>query len=540
MLLPAATLQVARAEPAAGEARSMRMKLLGFRLALILGGLLLGVGVGAIALRTQLVQRLMRPALLDYMAANLDEQSRNELYHELAQREGTLWDIVPDALVGRLAKRNGEFRYKQAVVRTNNAGLRSALPYAPKPPDVFRIVCLGDSMVFGEGGLEEDRFCDQAEHFYSEQDIQPGRRRIETYALGLPSWTLLQEARYLARRLTAYDPDVIVVLTTSNDITDSYGVTGKGTLTTKFSAEHRDWGSAVFSNQQASRLGSLEPTALTTDLSPEARDRWRRGIGQLAELVELQHKRSKQILLSLLLYKMDGYFVHTYLDQLERAGVQAPVMMTNFFPSEATTLSHDGHPNRAGHSILASHLIHGLSALGWVAVPSAALPPLDERLSLDFEHPAKPDALERHRARYVREHLRTELDFRSFGPKDAKGVLGGLLLSKRPSTEAGVWASVRSAFLLRRDEKARTIEIEIAVPDRVELLPLELRLSLNGVPALTRSLGASESQFLRAPLPPATEQDPKVVEVLLEASSHFAGIGDQTMRSFRLLSVRLL
>ena len=96
-------------------------------------------------------------------------------------------------------------------------------------------------------------------------------------------------------------------------------------------------------------------------------------------------------------------------------------------------------------------------------------------------------------------------------------------------------------FLLRRSEDARTIEIEIAVPDRVELLPLELSLSLNGVPALSRSLdAASESQFLRAPLPPATEQDAEVVEVLLEASSHFAGIGDQTMRSFRLLSARVL
>jgi hypothetical protein len=212
----------------------MRMRLLGFRVALIVGGLLLGAVVGVVALRSQIVQRLMRPALLDYMAANLDEQSRNELYEELAKSEGTLWDTVPDVLVGRLAKRQGEFRYKQSVVRTNNAGLRSALPYTLKRPGVFRIVCLGDSMVFGEGGLEEDRFCDQVERFYSEQGIRPDDKRIETYALGLPSWTLLQEARYLSRRLTAYDPDLIVVLTTANDITDSFGVTGKGTLTTKF------------------------------------------------------------------------------------------------------------------------------------------------------------------------------------------------------------------------------------------------------------------------------------------------------------------
>ena len=108
----------------------MRMKLFGFRGALIVGWWVLVGGAGAvIALRTPIVQRLMRPALLEYVASNLDEQERDGLYQEIAQREGTLWDIVPDALVGRLAKRRGEFRYNQAVVRTNNAGLRSALPY---------------------------------------------------------------------------------------------------------------------------------------------------------------------------------------------------------------------------------------------------------------------------------------------------------------------------------------------------------------------------------------------------------------------------
>lgn len=520
----------------------MRLKLGAVRGVLVVGWCVLLGGVGAwLALRTHFVQAVLRPALLDYLASTLDEEQRNELYDKLAGGQGTLWDIAPDPLVGRLAKRNGEFVYKEALVRTNNAGMRSARPYTAKSSDVFRIVCLGDSFVFGEGGREEDRFCNQLEDFYNDHGIRPDGRRVETYALGLSSWTLLQEARYLTRSLTAYDPDVILVLTSANDITDAFGVTGKGTLTTKFSPEHRDWGSAVFSNQQGLRLGSLEPTALTTDLSPEARARWRSGMQQLAELVDLQHRRGKQILLSLLLYMMDGYFVHTYLDQLAQARVDAPVLMTSFFASKATQLPHDRHPNRAGHAILADHLIHALSALGWVPVPPTMLPPLDERLSLDFHHAAKPDALARHRADYVREHLHSALDFRSFSAEDARGVLGGLLLSKRPSTEPGVWASVRSAFLLRRGEDAREVEIELVVPDRVELLPLQIDLTLNGVPALSRSIGAAEanqSQFLRAPLPPATEQDREVVEVLLEASSHFTRIGDQTMRSFRLLSAR--
>src|SRR6185436_12440983 len=113
----------------------------------------------------------------------------------------------------------------------NNAGMRADHDFAAKPAEVFRIVCLGDSFVFGMGGPSADRFCDQLEAFYREHQVRAAGRSIETYAIGLPSWTLVQETAYLTSRISSYDPDIIIVLSVANDITDNIGVTGVGALT---------------------------------------------------------------------------------------------------------------------------------------------------------------------------------------------------------------------------------------------------------------------------------------------------------------------
>ena len=121
-------------------------------------------------------------------------------------------------------------------------------------------------------------------------------------------------------------------------------------------------------------------------------------------------------------------------------------------------------------------------------------------------------------------------------------MLGGLLLGGKRDRSQGVWASVRSAFLLRRRPDAREVIIEVKVPSLVELLPLEIVMSLNGHEVLSRSFDATMAgkiQVLRAPLPPPQQAGDDAVEVLLQASSHFSTIGDASMRSFRLLSASL-
>ncbi len=147
-----------------------------------------------------------RPFLMDYVLLRLSEAERERIYRDTAESIPSFWDIVPDHLVHRLGQRGRTTTYRGAEVSINNAGMRSGRPFGPKPPSVFRIICLGDSFVFGTAGKEEDRFCDQIEDYYAEQGVYIDGKRIEAYAVGLGSWTTVQESVYLSTRLSGSPP----------------------------------------------------------------------------------------------------------------------------------------------------------------------------------------------------------------------------------------------------------------------------------------------------------------------------------------------
>ncbi|MBW2668073.1 MAG: SGNH/GDSL hydrolase family protein, partial [Deltaproteobacteria bacterium] len=458
------------------------------------------------AFRLALVETL-RPFLFDYALLNMSEEDRRALYDEIGKGTLALWDTTPEHLVGKIGRRNRESVYKQAPVRFNNAGMRSEKPYRPKPAGVFRLICLGDSMVFGTGGAETDRYCDQIEAFYSSNRILVDGKRIETYAIGLPSWTAVQEATYLSSRISAYDPDVILVLTTSNDITDGDAVTGAGTTTHDFSPEHRDWGSAFFSNFAGAPFGVLAPGPLNTDLVPEARARWRKAMTAMKHLTELQHRRDRMILHSLMQLE-NHYFTEIYKDYFQKSGIEAPLLITSHFPKEGeTSLPHDSHPNRAGHGIYAAHYVHALDRLGWVPVGSDALPELYENSSLDFEHPPDSEKLNRLRGEFEKAVLQSTLDFTEMKRIDTRSFLGGLLPHAlgKAGLRSPPWATVRSAFALKRSPESRAVEVEIEIPQRPELFPFQLGFFLDGTRVQTYEFAVDESgkHTLRADLPPA-------------------------------------
>ena len=271
--------------------------------------LALGVAALCLALASPLALDILRPALLHYLLDNLSDERRLELYESLAARAGQFYDAVPEPGVGRLGKRGVVTRYREAEIRINNAGMRSSSDYRAKPEGIFRIVCLGDSYVFGTGGPEKDRFCDQIGEIYRSRDIRAGGKSIETYALGLDSWTLSQGATYLSNRISAYDPDVILQLSVSNDITPLAGVNGLGMATYEFSPEERHWGSGLFSNQAARYFGERNFSALAWSLSPQSRREWDRAFSGLGRLVKLQQGRGGHVLLSVLDYPFSGQFL---------------------------------------------------------------------------------------------------------------------------------------------------------------------------------------------------------------------------------------
>ena len=502
--------------------------------------------VGAIIVLPKIEAR-MRPLLLQHMAANLTDRERSAIYQQMAQG-AAFWDTVPDADVAGLALRNRTVQHTGVEARVNNAGMRAARKYAAKPEDSFRIVCLGDSFVFGQGGPEEDRFCDQLEAFYREHHIGVGGRKIETVAIGLPGWTLVQETTYLASRLTDYDPDLIVLLSVANDITDNFGVTGSGAITRSFSPEYRALGSAVFSNELNALFGDPgERSALAWDFSPESRKRWDKAMQRLKRLVEIQQGRGKHILVSAMAWgptdAPDPYPL-LFQSHFARLKIPAPFVLTSFLPGQQTTLTHDSHPNRLGHSLLRDQYIHALNALGWVTVPDSALPALHRRTPLRLNPDPDPDRMEAFTRRYLAK-LGERIDFSAVQPGQTLAFLGGLFPDSGDPVRAlksEPWASLRAAFLLRRPQgrQLKGVEVEIDIPPRPELFPFSLRLLLDGAPAAAEVFQQpnQSGRYQISGLPVAPAFHDRVVEVTLETGSYFSTIDDARMKSYKLVRAR--
>jgi len=477
---------------------------------------------------------VFREDLIAMTLAEMPEAEREAVYQRLANSAGSWQDVLSEPDVGRIAKKNHTFNFKGVEVVTNNAGLWSSRDYTSKPDDVFRIVCLGDSMVAGTGGLLTDRFCDQIEHFYRDHHVLGDGKNIEAIAVGIDSWTTVNEATYLASRISDYDPDVILVLTVANDITDTFGVNGAGTATQEFSPEYRSLGTAVFSIWPTGYFGVDTGSALMTDLAPEANRRWEKSMGLLKRLEDLQHRRGKHAVFAVL--DFNPYFSAIYADWFDRLQFTSPRMFTSFMPGPSTQLAHDPHPNRAGHWIMATHFIHVMSSNDMVPVAPDQLPPLHARLTAEPVERGE-GRLQALRAQYARDHLRTRVDFDNLAPTDLQMYLGGFFPERRRGAlTSSPFASLKSAFLLAHPGGQPEVTVRIRVPDKVALYPFDLDLFLQGTHARTLHLeNASDAGVheLTAALPPG---DPLAIEVMLQTSSYWTTIDDQRMKSFYLLS----
>ena len=496
----------------------------------------------------------LEPRLLEYMASNLTEEQRREIYDTIASTYGGLWDATPEPEVARLAKRDwkGKGAFNELEVTTNNAGLRSARPFTAKGPATFRIVCLGDSFVYGAGGLERDRFSDQLEAFYREQGVTVAGAAIESYAVGLGSWTMVQEARYLAQRLSEYAPDVILMLSVPNDITESSGVTGAGVITEKFSEEARQWGSGVWLNtaHAAWRAGGHDYAALQWDLCPASHALWTKGLERVALLVRLQRERGGRILLSTLNPTNDpsgsgAAFTALFGDYAARAGIDAPRLEVTYLRDRRSmVLPNNDHPNREGHRVLRDQYVLVLHRLGWVPVPEAILPTLDDEIA--FRLDPEPDLAfaQRWKEDYVERCLRPRLDFAALGADEACALLGGIFRQEpEGGAEDSPWATVRAGFLLRLPENstASALELVLRVPPRIELFPFHLEVRIDGDLAHVADLATlSQAGELPVRVDLGRHSQQEVVEVVLETGSYFCTIEDGRMLSYQLVSAGIV
>lgn len=99
-------------------------------------------------------------------------------------------------------------------IRTNSHGLRGPERAIPKPPDVKRIVFVGDSVTFGWGVDEEDTFT----HMVETELNARGEQRWEAVNAGHLYHDSTQERAVLEEVGLLYEPDIVVLVFVGNDI----------------------------------------------------------------------------------------------------------------------------------------------------------------------------------------------------------------------------------------------------------------------------------------------------------------------------------
>lgn len=130
-------------------------------------------------------------------------------------REASIFQASDDPLLIYTLRPNYS---SQGVPLTESGGIlrETDVPVA-KPPDVARIVVLGDSiaaMLARKVHYRTPPFPDRLESILNGR---PGARRVEVLNFGTDGYGTLQEARLLETRAVRYDPDVVLVEFCYND-----------------------------------------------------------------------------------------------------------------------------------------------------------------------------------------------------------------------------------------------------------------------------------------------------------------------------------
>ena len=101
-------------------------------------------------------------------------------------------------------------------IQTNSLGLRGSEPAIPKPPNVCRIVVIGDDTVFAPETADSDHFCTLLQNLLQQQ----AHSKIEVINAGIPGHCPLTEYLMFKQRLLSLQPDLVLLHFDWSDVAD--------------------------------------------------------------------------------------------------------------------------------------------------------------------------------------------------------------------------------------------------------------------------------------------------------------------------------
>jgi lysophospholipase L1-like esterase len=266
-------------------------------------------------------------------------------------------------------------RFEGVDVSINSHGFRAPEWQVMKPTGVYRLMILGDSVVFGWGAPQDSIFPARLQHKYAAEG-----RAVEVIAAGVGSWNTRTEYEYLKAAGFGFEPDAILLVVTNNDVVpDLVGRTEvEKSLLAADQAEvsgmrglpARAWRAAgkrsfVLSHVQYF-LRKKSEASRSSVVVPDS-PRWRDAEAALGGIIEAC--RVRRIQLVACLYTCDSMIagdavLSLYRRRLEAAGIP-------FFTVPEAVLRDgryrnsfvDGHANSRGHRLIAERVYGEMASL---------------------------------------------------------------------------------------------------------------------------------------------------------------------------------
>jgi lysophospholipase L1-like esterase len=298
-----------------------------------------------------------------------------------------------DPLLGHaLAPGQNSFTHSFPVV-TNSYGFRDReYPLIPQAGTV-RILCLGDSLTFGDGVAVEDTYPKQLETMLNVM----GKHQYEVINTGVPSYDTWQEVTFFKTKGVQFEPRIVVLGFYGNDIVPRPAViktslSGEGTLRRKgfggFLPDgmvHLLKGSRfllLLKDRVGKLVDSTKPSsehlhqqALLDGLPDEFVEQgWQEVEASLLQMVELQKTREFRFLI--VTFPMAEQLMREHPQAQYQARLKSiadkldipfidlkPVFQREFRDFGSLFIEWDGHPNPKAHRLAAEEIARVLGSM---------------------------------------------------------------------------------------------------------------------------------------------------------------------------------
>lgn len=369
----------------------MRAKAVLSRFLLVTGAVAMSLAVAEIGLR---LDARSRRASVGDLRSRLEASRRAAPEPRSSGRKVSLKGLVqpspfPDVVYELKPRLDGVF--VGGRFRTNSWGFRGPEVELRKPPGTFRIVGIGDSMMFGWGVHQEEIYLARLQRRLAGRAA--GGRAFEVLNLAVPGYNTWMEVESLAAKGLAFEPDLVILHFYGND----FGVPRFMQPPAAPDEESRwqlvELVERAFGREPAetSEPRPLLPSDLAgprAHLAVEAREHHQYMVGrdpfrQAMERLAVLAREEGIAVVVLLLREADPAAVELvreavsdgdfhlldptgrFLDYLRSIGKDESAWEETFQLS-----SRDRHPNTLGHSLLADALLEFLD--GHELIPAAA------------------------------------------------------------------------------------------------------------------------------------------------------------------------